>query len=142
MKSNIVSLKKVLILLTIFLISCGSDGESSNSFSDEEVSNDKFETLDWPLDYPIFEIYECLESKGLSNLPSPETTDSEIQVKFDGGYDEAFFNEFNILIDECEIKINEDDENNDSEEAAEVQEEAAEVKKKGFGAYYIYRRNS
>ena len=122
MKSNIVSLKKVLILLTIFLISCGSDGESSNSFSDEEVSNDKFETLDWPLDYPIFEIYECLESKGLSNLPSPEITDSEIQIKFDGGYDEAFFNEFNILIDECEVKINEND---DKEEAAEVKEEAA-----------------
>tara|TARA_B100002019_G_scaffold287628_1_gene299912 strand:+ start:187 stop:1332 length:1146 start_codon:yes stop_codon:yes gene_type:complete len=125
MKSSIVDMKKGLILLIIFLISCGSDGESSNSSSSEEVNNDKFETLDWPLDYPIFEIYECLESKGLSNLPSPETTDSEIQVKFDGGYDKAFFNEFNILIDECEIKINEDDENNDREEAAEVKEEAA-----------------
>ena len=128
MKSSIVDMKKGLILLIIFLISCGSDGESSNSSSSEEVNNDKFETLDWPLDYPIFEIYECLESKGLSNLPSPETTDSEIQVKFDGGYDKAFFNEFNILIDECEIKINEDDENNDREKAAEVKEEAAEVK--------------
>ena len=125
MKSSIVDMKKGLVLLIIFLISCGSDGESSNSSSSEEVNNDKFETLDWPLDYPIFEIYECLESKGLSNLPSPETTDSEIQVKFDGGYDKAFFNEFNILIDECEIKINEDDENNDREEAAEVKEEAA-----------------
>ena len=109
MKSNFVSMKKVLILLAIFLVSCGSDGESSNSSSSEEVSNDKFETLDWPLDYPIFEIYECLESKGLSNLPSPEITDSEIQIKFDGGYDEAFFNEFNILIDECEVKVNEND---------------------------------
>jgi len=128
MKSSIVDMKKVLILLIIFLISCGSNGESSISSSSEEVNNDKFETLDWPLDYPIFEIYECLESKGLSNLPSPETTDSEIQVKFDGGYDKAFFNEFNILIDECEIKINEDDENNNREEAAEVKEEAAEVK--------------
>ena len=128
MKSSIVDMKKVLILLIIFLISCGSNAESSISSSSEEVSNDKFETLDWPLDYPIFEIYECLESKGLSNLPSPETTDSEIQVKFDGGYDKAFFNEFNILIDECEIKINEDDENNNREEAAEVKEEAAEVK--------------
>jgi hypothetical protein len=125
MKSDIFSLKKVLILLTIFLISCGSDGESSNSSSSEEVSNDKFETLDWPLDYPIFEIYECLESKGLGNLPSPEITDSEIQIKFDGGYDEAFFNEFNILIDECEVKINEDDENDDREEEAEVKEEEA-----------------
>ena len=125
MKSSIVDMKKVLILLIIFLISCGSNGESSISSSSEEVNNDKFETLDWPLDYPIFEIYECLESKGLSNLPSPETTDSEIQVKFDGGYDKAFFNEFNILIDECEIKINEDDENNNREEAAEVKEEAA-----------------
>ena len=127
MKSNFVSMKKVLILLAIFLVSCGSDGESSNSSSSEEVSNDKFETLDWPLDYPIFEIYECLEKRGLSDLPSPEITDSEIQVKFDGGYDEAFFNEFNILIDECEVKINEDDENDEREEAAEVEEEAAEV---------------
>ena len=128
MKSSIVDMKKGLILLIIFLISCGSNGESSISSSSEEVNNDKFETLDWPLDYPIFEIYECLESKGLSNLPSPETTDSEIQVKFDGGYDKAFFNEFNILIDECEIKINEDDENNNRKKAAEVKEEAAEVK--------------
>ena len=125
MKSSIFSMKKVVILFTIFLISCGSDGGNSNSSSSEEVSNDKFETLDWPLDYPIFEIYECLENSGLSDLPSPEITDSEIQVKFDGGYDEAFFNEFNILIDECEVKINEND---DREEAAEVKEEEAEVK--------------
>ena len=118
-------MKKILILLTIFLISCGSDGENSGPVSSDEVNNDNvFETLDWPLDYPIFEIYECLENSGLSDLPSPEITDSEIQVKFDGGYDEAFFNEFNILIDECEVKINEND---DREEAAEVEEEAAEV---------------
>ena len=118
-------MKKVLILLTIFLISCGSDGENSSPVSSDEMNNDDvFETLDWPLDYPIFEIYECLENRGLSDLPSPEITDSEIQVKFDGGYDEAFFNEFNILIDECEVKINEND---DREEAAEVEEEAAEV---------------
>ena len=119
-------MKKVLILLTIILISCGSNGENSDPVSSDEVNNDNvFETLDWPLDYPIFEIYECLENRGLSDLPSPEITDSEIQVKFDGGYDEAFFNEFNILIDECEVKINEDDENDDREEAAEVEEEAA-----------------
>ena len=123
MKSSIFSMKKVVILFTIFLISCGSDGENSSSVSSDEMNNDDvFETLDWPLDYPIFEIYECLESKGLSNLPSPEITDSEIQIKFDGGYDEAFFNEFNILIDECEVKINEND---DKEEAAEVKEEGA-----------------
>ena len=126
MKSSIFSMKKVVILLTIFLISCGSDGENSSPVSSDEMNNDDvFETLDWPLDYPIFEIYECLENRGLSDLPSPEITDSEIQVKFDGGYDEAFFNEFNILIDECEVKINEDDENDDREEAAEVEEEAA-----------------
>ena len=126
MKSSIFSMKKVVILFTIFLISCGSDGETSSPVSSDEMNNDDvFETLDWPLDYPIFEIYECLENRGLSDLPSPEITDSEIQVKFDGGYDEAFFNEFNILIDECEVKINEDDENDDREEAAEVEEEAA-----------------
>ena len=104
MKSSVFSMKKVVILFTIFLISCGSDGENSSPVSSDEMNNDDvFETLDWPLDYPIFEIYECLENRGLSDLPSPEITDSEIQVKFDGGYDEAFFNEFNILIDECEV---------------------------------------
>ena len=125
MKGLNFSMKKVIILLTIIFISCGSNGESSTSSPREEVSNDKLETLDWPLDYPIFEIYECLENKGLSNLPSPEVTDSEILIRFDEGYDEDFHNEFNILIDECEVKINEDDENDDREEAAEVEEEAA-----------------
>ena len=125
MKGLNFSMKKVIILLTIIFISCGSDGENSNSSSKEEMSNDKLETLDWPLDYPIFEIYECLENKGLSDLPSPEVTDSEILIRFDEGYDEDFHNEFNILIDECEVKINEDDENDDREEAAEVEEEAA-----------------
>ena len=128
MKGLNFSMKKIIILLTIIFISCGSDGESSNSSPREEVSNDKLETLDWPLDYPIFEIYECLENKGLSDLPSPEVTDSEILIRFDEGYDEDFHNEFNILIDECEVKINEDDENDNREEAAEVKEEAAEVK--------------
>ena len=125
MKGLNFSMKKVIILLTIIFISCGSDGESSNSSPREEVSNDKLETLDWPLDYPIFEIYECLENKGLSDLPSPEVTDSEILIRFDEGYDEDFHNQFNILIDECEVKINEDDENDNREEAAEVKEEAA-----------------
>ena len=125
MKGLNFSMKKIIILLTIIFISCGSDGESSNSSPREEVSNDKLETLDWPLDYPIFEIYECLENKGLSDLPSPEVTDSEILIRFDEGYDEDFHNEFNILIDECEVKINEDDENDNREEAAEVKEEAA-----------------
>ena len=128
MKGLNFSMKKVIILLTIIFISCGSNGESSTSSPREEVSNDKLETLDWPLDYPIFEIYECLENKGLSDLPSPEVTDSEILIRFDEGYDEDFHNEFNILIDECEVKINEDDENDNREEAAEVKEEAAEVK--------------
>ena len=49
-------MKKVVILLTIILISCGSDGENSGPVSSDEVNNDNvFETLDWPLDYPIFE---------------------------------------------------------------------------------------
>ena len=128
MKGLNFSMKKVIILLTIIFISCGSNGESSTSSPREEVSNDKLETLDWPLDYPIFEIYECLENKGLSDLPSPEITDSKILIRFDEGYDEDFHNEFNILIDGCEVKTNEGDENDNREEAAEVKEEAAEVK--------------
>ena len=116
-------MKKVIILLTITLISCGSDGEDSNAGSRDKVNGDKFETLDWPLDYPIFEIYECIENSGLSDLPSPEITDSDIQVRFDEGYDESFYDEFNILIDECEVKINEGDEGDNRGQTAEVKEE-------------------
>ena len=116
-------MKKVIILLTITLISCGSDGEDSSAGSREKANGDNFETLDWPLDYPIFEIYECIENSGLSDLPSPEITDSDIQVRFDEGYDESFYDEFNILIDECEVKINEGDESDNREETAEVSEE-------------------
>ena len=49
MKSSIFSMKKVVILFTIFLISCGSDGENSSPVSSDEMNNDDvFEALDWP----------------------------------------------------------------------------------------------
>ena len=40
MKSSIFSMKKVVILFTIFLISCGSDGENSSPVSSDEMNND------------------------------------------------------------------------------------------------------
>ena len=46
MKSSIFSMKKVVILFTIFLISCGSDGENSSPVSSDEMNNDDvFETI-------------------------------------------------------------------------------------------------
>ena len=104
-------MKKSLIILTILFISCGSSDEGPEPISIEESqpteeintneneNNDEFQTLVWPVDYDIFNLYSCLGDKGLGGLPEPQITDTEVQVRFDDGYDDAFFNEFNTLVE-------------------------------------------
>ena len=75
MKSSIFSMKKVVILFTIFLISCGSDGENSSPVSSDEMNNDVFESRN------LYEIYECLDLVTPCRFRNTS--------KFDGGYDEA-----------------------------------------------------
>ena len=113
-------MKKSLIILTILFISCGSSDEGPEPISIEESqpteeintneneNNDEFQTLVWPADYDIFNLYSCLGDKGLGGLPEPQITDTEVQVRFDDGYDDAFFNEFNTLVEECEQESSKD----------------------------------
>ena len=79
-----------------------------NADFNEENQNEEFVVLEFDLDYEIDKIFSCLDSKGLGGLPYPETNTSEIVVRFDDGYDEAFFDLFYALIPECEEELEKD----------------------------------
>ena len=81
--------------------------EVDNDFN-EENQNEEFEVFTVDLEYDIYELYGCLDSKGLPGLPEPEINTSEIVVRFDDGYDEAFFDLFYALIPECEEELEKD----------------------------------
>ena len=81
--------------------------EVDNNFN-EENQNEEFVVLEFDLDYEINKIFSCLDSKGVGGLPYPETNTSEIVVRFDDGYDEAFFDLFYALIPECEEELEKD----------------------------------
>ncbi len=49
-----------------------------------------------------------MDSKGVGGLPYPEINTSKIVVRFDDGYDEAFFDLFYALIPECEEELEKD----------------------------------
>ena len=81
--------------------------EVDNDFN-EENQNEEFVVLEFDLDYEIDKIFSCLDSKGVGGLPYPEVNTSEIVVRFDDGYDEAFFDLFYALIPECEEELEKD----------------------------------
>ena len=86
--------------------------EVDNNFKEEnqneENQNEEFVVLKFDLDYEINKIFSCLDSKGVGGLPYPETNTSEIVVRFDDGYNEAFFDLFYALIPECEEELEKD----------------------------------
>ena len=86
--------------------------EVDNNFNEEnqneENQNEEFVVLEFDLDYEIDKIFSCLDSKGVGGLPYPEVNTSEIVVRFDDGYDEAFFDLFYALIPECEEELEKD----------------------------------
>ena len=84
------------------------DNDFNEENQNEENQNEEFVVLEFDLDYEIDKIFSCLDSKGVGGLPYPEINTSEIVVRFDDGYDEAFFDLFYALIPECEEELEKD----------------------------------
>ena len=84
------------------------DNDFNEENQNEENQNEEFVVLEFDLDYEIDKIFSCLDSKGVGGLPYPEVNTSEIVVRFDDGYDEAFFDLFYALIPECEEELEKD----------------------------------
>ena len=100
-------------LLLITFCSSGAENTeiqntNNNEQSQEIAQNEEFEVFSVDLGYDIYELYSCLDAKGLRGLPEPEINTSEIVVRFDDGYDEAFFDLFYALIPECEEELEKD----------------------------------
>ena len=84
------------------------DNDFNEENQNEENQNEEFVVLEFDLDYEIDKIFSCLDSKGVGGLPYPEVNTSEIVIRFDDGYDEAFFDLFYALIPECEEELEKD----------------------------------
>ena len=84
------------------------DNDFNEENQNEENQNEEFVVLEFDLDYEINKIFSCLDSKGVGGLPYPEINTSVIVVRFDDGYDEAFFDLFYALIPECEEELEKD----------------------------------
>ena len=108
-------MKKLLLPFLLLITFCSSGAENTeiqntnnNEQSQEIAQNEEFEVFSVDLGYDIYELYSCLDAKGLRGLPEPEINTSEIVVRFDDGYDEAFFDLFYALIPECEEELEKD----------------------------------
>ena len=120
---------KKLIVLFFFLISCTdqslvedsniileiepdtNEGESSES---QNYSNDN--VLEYPVDFDIETLFECLGDNGINPIPSPEFNNNNILIKFDDGYSQDFIDNFKSTSRECEEKMKNMSTDNDSNE--------------------------
>ena len=78
-------MKKYIIFLFIFIISCAGDSENSNVILEIEPDTNEGETseskkstddnvLEYPADFDIERLFECLSDNGINPIPSPEFT--------------------------------------------------------------------
>ena len=99
-------MKKILILLTIFLISCGSENEtydSENETYDSENETYDSENETYDLDHPAEEVngvslVDCLVSKGWENIPTIELRGDRVHLIFDEPFD---VERYDVLQEEC-----------------------------------------
>ena len=123
-------MRKYIIFLFIFLISCAGDAENSNVILEIEPDTNEGETsesqnstddnvLEYPADFDIERLFECLSDNGINPIPSPEFTDNNIFIKFDDGYSQDFIDNFKSTSRECEEKMKSMSTDNDSNEYSE-----------------------
>ena len=120
-------MKKYIIFLFIFLISCAGDSENSNVILEIESDTNEGQTsesqkstddnvLEYPADFDIEILFECLSDNGINPIPSPEFTDNNILIKFDDGYSQDFIDNFKSTSRECEEKMKSMSTDNDTNE--------------------------
>jgi hypothetical protein len=130
-------MKKLLLPFLLLITFCSSGAEntepqntSNNEESQELAQNEESQELAqneesqelaqneefvFVVDsgYDIYELFSCLESKGLSGLPEPEINTSEILVRFDG-YQEDNIESLLAMVRECEEERDKDNNTEDN----------------------------
>ena len=120
-------MKKYIIFLSIFLISCTGETENSNvileidSDANEDESSEPLKStddnvLEYPVDFDIEKLFECLSDNGINPIPSPEFINNNILIKFDDGYSKDFIDKFISTSRVCEEQMKNMSAGNDSSE--------------------------
>ena len=120
-------MKKYIIFLSIFLISCTGETENSNvileidSDANEDESSEPLKStddnvLEYPVDFDIEKLFECLSDNGINPIPSPEFINNNILIKFDDGYSKDFIDKFISTSRVCEEQMKNMSTDNDSSE--------------------------
>ena len=99
-------MKKFLILLFLLIINCNTGSESSE---DTKVSNEvqkseevsSFKTLEYPSDFDIYELFECLSDNNIGQIPEPKFLDNSIIIEFDDGYSAEYIENFTNASSSC-----------------------------------------
>ena len=116
----------------IFLISCTDQSlvEDSNiileiapdtneSEASESLKSTDDNVLEYPVDFDIYTLFECLSGSGINSIPSPEFNDKNILIRFDDGYSQDFIDNFKSTSRECEEQMKNMSSDNDSNEDSE-----------------------
>ena len=99
-------MKKFLILSFLLIINCNIGSESSEDTEvsnevqkSEEVSSSK--TLEYPSDFDIYELFECLSDNNIGQIPEPKFLDNSIIIEFDDGYSAEYIENFTSASSSC-----------------------------------------
>ena len=99
-------MKKFLILSFLLIINCNIGSESSEDTEvsnevqkSEEVSSSK--TLEYPSDFDIYELFECLSDNNIGQIPEPKFLDNSIIIEFDDGYSAEYIENFTNASSSC-----------------------------------------
>ena len=109
-------MKKYYLFLLIFFASCAGSSENSNVIleidsdtnqdeASESINNSNDKVLEYPADFDIDTLFECLSDNGVNPIPSPEFNNNNILITFDDGYSQEFIDNFKSVSRQCEEKM-------------------------------------
>ena len=103
-------MRKYLLVSFLLIINCsiGSESTEEIEIEDEDQNieeNSSNKTLEYPPDFDIYELFECLSDKNINQIPEPKFQDSAIIIEFDDGYSADYIEEFANASSSCESEF-------------------------------------
>ena len=103
-------MRKYLFVSFLLIINCGIGSESTEEIEIEDEDqnieeNSSNKTLEYPPDFDIYELFECLSDKNINQIPEPKFQDNAIVVEFDEGYSADYIEEFANASSFCESEF-------------------------------------
>ena len=103
-------MRKYLFVSFLLIINCSTGSESTEVIEieaeDQNIEeNSSNKTLEYPPDFDIYELFECLSDKNINQIPEPKFQDSAIIIEFDDGYSADYIEEFANASSSCESEF-------------------------------------